>query len=268
MQDRRGILNPAEGERHFRLERYAATGELAHFIERYWLIRWDLRGRAPFRQETLPFPAINIALERGRSAIHGVTTTRFEALLEDEGSVVGIKFRPGGFYPFVQLPMRDLTDRVLPLPALLGESSARLEDDVLALADDRARIARVEEFFIGLHPRRDSDAEHVARIVDLAQREPLRNADELACRVELPLRTLQRLFQRYVGVGAKWVLRRFRIHEAAERLRGGARVDLSRLAQELGYFDQAHFSKDFRAQVGRAPAEYLAMVRAAPTQGG
>ena len=30
------------------------------------------------------------------------------------------------------------------------------------------------------------------------------------------------------------------------------------MAQELGYFDRAHFSKDFKALVGRTPADYAA----------
>jgi AraC-like DNA-binding protein len=76
--------------------------------------------------------------------------------------------------------------------------------------------------------------------------------------VGLSARALQRLFRRHVGVGPKWTLRRFRIHEAAERLAGGAPVDWAALAQELGYCDQAHFIRDFKAQVGRSPGVYAA----------
>ncbi|RKH63250.1 AraC family transcriptional regulator [Corallococcus aberystwythensis] len=70
------------------------------------------------------------------------------------------------------------------------------------------------------------------------------------------LRTVQRLFNRYVGVNPKWVIQRYRLHEAAERLREVPPPDLARLALELGYFDQAHFIRDFRRIVGRTPAGY------------
>jgi transcriptional regulator GlxA family with amidase domain len=69
-------------------------------------------------------------------------------------------------------------------------------------------------------------------------------------------RRLQRLFAAYVGVGPKWVIRRARPHEAVERLDNGHRLDLGFLARELGYFDQAHFARDFRQAVGRPPAAY------------
>jgi AraC-like DNA-binding protein len=52
------------------------------------------------------------------------------------------------------------------------------------------------------------------------------------------------------------VLRRFRLHEAADRLAGGEEPDLAVLAQSLGYFDQAHFTSDFRKLVGQTPAHY------------
>ncbi len=54
----------------------------------------------------------------------------------------------------------------------------------------------------------------------------------------------------------KWVLQRYRLHEALERLAAEGRPDWSRLALDLGYFDHAHFIRDFRAVAGRSPMEY------------
>jgi AraC-like DNA-binding protein len=68
-------------------------------------------------------------------------------------------------------------------------------------------------------------------------------------------RTLQRLFREYVGVSPKWVLQRVRLHEAAERMAGGE-GDWPRLALELGFFDQAHFIKAFKAVIGLTPGDY------------
>nr|WP_242594970.1 helix-turn-helix domain-containing protein [Corallococcus exiguus] len=71
---------------------------------------------------------------------------------------------------------------------------------------------------------------------------------------------MQRLFNRYVGVNPKWVIQRYRLHEAAERLRETPPPELARLALELGYFDQAHFIRDFRRIVGCTPAGYARQV--------
>jgi AraC-like DNA-binding protein len=74
----------------------------------------------------------------------------------------------------------------------------------------------------------------------------------------LSTRELQRRFSRYLGVGPKWVLQRYRLHEAAERIAAGGRGDWAGVAAELGYADQAHFIRDFRAVVGCPPGAYAA----------
>jgi AraC-like DNA-binding protein len=74
--------------------------------------------------------------------------------------------------------------------------------------------------------------------------------------VDLGERALQRLCGDYVGVPPKWVIRRFRLHDAASRLAKAEDVNLTHLAQELGYSDQAHFTRDFKAIVGRSPSDH------------
>jgi len=71
------------------------------------------------------------------------------------------------------------------------------------------------------------------------------------------VRTMQRLFARHVGVSPKWVIRRKRLHEAAERLADDDPPDLAALAVDLGYADQAHFVRDFRDLVGVPPGSYV-----------
>jgi AraC-like DNA-binding protein len=78
----------------------------------------------------------------------------------------------------------------------------------------------------------------------------------MVSRCHISKRTLQRLFNQYVGVSPKWVIKRYRLHDAVEQLATGAVVDWPRLALDLGYFDQAHFIKDFKMLVGTPPGEY------------
>jgi transcriptional regulator GlxA family with amidase domain len=71
------------------------------------------------------------------------------------------------------------------------------------------------------------------------------------------VRALQRLFAAYVGMGAKAVLARFRLQDAVAAIDAGQVDGLAELAAQLGWFDQAHFTRDFRAVVGVTPATYL-----------
>jgi AraC-like DNA-binding protein len=59
--------------------------------------------------------------------------------------------------------------------------------------------------------------------------------------------------QRALGVSPKWLIRCFRLQDALARLGVGSDVNLSALAQELGYFDQAHFTRDFKRVTGVSP---------------
>lgn len=100
--------------------------------------------------------------------------------------------------------------------------------------------------------------EVINRIVDriIADREITR-VEDIVSRFDLGKRTLQRIFRRYVGVSPKWVIRRYRLIEAAGRLANGKAANWSAMALNLGYFDQAHFINDFKALVGTSPAEYV-----------
>ena len=73
-------------------------------------------------------------------------------------------------------------------------------------------------------------------------------------------RPLQRIFSQYVGVSPKWVIMRYRLQEAADQLARNEIVNWPKMALDLGYFDQAHFIKDFKMIVGRTPAEYARSV--------
>lgn len=83
-------------------------------------------------------------------------------------------------------------------------------------------------------------------------------ATDVAAHHGLSTRALQRLFHRYVGAGPKWVLQRYRLHEAADRIAAGDRGGWAEVATDLGYADQAHFIRDFHALVGCTPGAYEA----------
>jgi AraC-like DNA-binding protein len=253
-----GILNPRAGAAHFTLERFAPSPELAGFVERYWIVRWRLD--APFQQETLPHPAVNVVAGTHRTGVHGVPTRRFVADLDGAGFVVGAKFRPGGFSPFLRDDAVTLTGRARSLVEAFGEPARALDPAAIADLDDRALVAAMERFLVEREPVRDAGAELATRIVETVHGDPrIARTAELAARFDLSPRTLERLFRRHVGVSPKWVIRRYRVHEACERAKTGTVPDWAALAAELGYFDQSHFIRDFKAQVGRTPAEYAAL---------
>lgn len=252
----RGVVGGAAIQRETPVARYRPCPELAPFVQHYWPIAWDLEGRPPVVRETLPHPTVHLVVEPGRSGLAGPATRRFVTTLEGRGWVLGVKFHPGGFRPFWKGPVAELADRVVPLGEAFGPVGAAFEREVLALAgQEAAQVACAEAFLLRRLPPEDPQAARVRELVAGIEGDPtLLRVEEVAHRAGLGMRALQRLFAEYVGVSPKWVLARYRLHEAMARLEAGA--DLAALATDLGYCDQAHFSRDFKALLGRSPRAY------------
>jgi AraC-like DNA-binding protein len=253
----RGILNPKAGEKKFQFSRHLPAQDLSFFIEHYWIVSWDLRGQAPYVSETLPHPSVHLVLEKDKSSLVGVMTGKFSRLIKNKGGVFGLKFKPGAFYPFVKTPVSKFTNKILSLQDVFDIDSTALEEAILPLEDKGKMIELAENFIRERLPERDETVALINQIVEfiMANREIAR-VDQVVSRLNLSKRTLQRLFNQYVGVSPKWVIKRYRLHEAAEQLAGGEVTDWPKLALDLGYFDQAHFIKEFKAIVGKSPAEY------------
>jgi AraC-like DNA-binding protein len=270
----RGILRPAETVERAGLRRDAPVSEpLRPFVERYWSVRWDLTGQPPFRSEVLSHPSVNVSVESGTEPrfgvpmpavlVHGVVTRRFTVDLTGAGRVSAVKFRPGGFAAFTGvLPARD---SVVPLRAELGMAGADLLAAVHAEDDDDARAAVLDATLLARAPTPpDAYVDLLGLVAAMTEDRSLVRVDQVASLGGLSVRSLQRLFAAYVGVSPKAVLARYRLQDAAAAIDAGEVDDLADLAASLGWFDQAHFSRDFRSVVGVTPSSYLQRARQAP----
>ena len=120
-----------------------------------------------------------------------------------------------------------------------------------------AMTAAAERLLQAHLPAVDANVERVAGLVAaIASDRSITAVEQLCERTGLNARALQRLFKNYVGIGPKWVINRYRLHEAIAQLQQGQAADWVELALSVGYFDQAHFIRDFRALVGCTPAQY------------
>ncbi|MGN2640180.1 helix-turn-helix domain-containing protein [Nocardia takedensis] len=259
-EDRKGILHPDEQAKYRTLARLPAGPVTGRFVEWYWSVRWDLRGRAPYRAEVLSFPCVNVTFERDGARVggfvNGVSTGKYIRELSGVGETFGVRFRAGGFGACTGLDVGAFKDSAIALteaiPAAVG-----LSERVLEASSDARRREVAEEFFAGLPVPADPTYPLVLRIVAAMEHDPeLTRVDQVTDRFGVGARTLQRMFRRYVGAGPKWVLRRYRLQDGADLLARGRFADLAALAAELGYFDQAHFSREFTAEIGMAPLEY------------
>jgi len=251
----RGVLHAGDVVPEVGHWRYWPSADLAPFVEHYWTVEWNLR--EPLVRETLPHPVVHIVLENGAAKVAGPTTQRFTTTLTGRGRVFGIKFHPGGFRPFVAEPVSVFADRSVELSAVFGEGARELAPTALALREHDEIIAVLEAFLRSRGARADATAALMGRIAArIAEDREITRIEQIADEFSIGVRSLQRRFREYVGVHPKWVIQRYRLHEAVARIDGGTACDWTALAHDLGYADQAHLIRDFKTIVGCTPNEY------------
>lgn len=253
-----GLLQLDEGNKRYELTRHAPAEALSPFVKHYWMVSWDLTGLESYPQHVVPNPCVNLVVERGNTFFFGPSGRKFSYHIHGKGQVFGVKFRPGGFYPFVRLSISSLCEQPLEVSRVLDVSAASLEEQLLTDGRDVDKISYMDQLLCAHLPAEDTQARLVHDIVQQIElnRELLR-VDDLSSFWNIHTRKLQRLFNQYVGIGPKTVIKLYRLQNAAELIDRGLHCDLVKLSQELGYHDQPHFIKDFKSIIGSTPEEYI-----------
>ena len=249
------IVRPSEAARRLDLERVSPRPELAPFVDYLWYVGWSVD--TPYRQQVVPQPRIHLAAEHGRLLVHGISREPFFRTLTGDGHTLGVAFHPGGFRPVLGRAVSGIAEQVTPAGELLARDDATVAEAVLRAQDIGSMVELVEEYLVALAPDPDPVVDEVRGLVDRVEEDrSITRAEHLARLAGTSLRSLQRLFGEYVGIGPKWVITRVRILEAAAVAHEGRPVDWAGLAADLGFSDQAHLVRAFTAVVGTPPETY------------
>jgi AraC-like DNA-binding protein len=254
----RGLLHRTTSFQHFELTRFEPSDDLREQVEHHWLILHDLGDRPPYTQQNLSHPSQHIVVDpKGQTGLFGAASGVFTHTLEGSGRVFGTKFRPGMFRPYFGRAVSALTDTCLPVETTFERSSDELAAEFSMLNDPLQMAERMEELVRRKAVLPDARALQARGIVEAIAATPaMTSAQAVADCFGVSTRTLQRLFDDYVGLSPKWVIDRYRMLEAVETLNAGAEAGLTELAHRLGYFDQAAFNHAFEKLTGKSPSFY------------
>jgi len=246
-----------------RLARHAVSPDLAQLVRHVWIPRWHLPPGVVIEQGVLEYPSANLVIDASSAALHGPALGRGFQRLEGDGSAFGALLQPGVAHLLVTGRMSGLVGSSIPLGALRvapGASTVALPDRVRAAVtagDDDGAVAAFEHWLRAQRLAPDADADLLRRIVELAETDRgILRVDQLADASGMGARALQRLVHEHLGLTPKWLIGRYRMQEAAQRLAASDPPPLADLAADLGFADQAHFSRQFRAVIGETPRRY------------
>lgn len=228
----------------------------------FWVPEWDLPPGSVHEAFTLPFPACQLVVERDAVHIYGPVTRAWRRDLAGRGWAVGALLTPGAAHALLGevMPWQDRTT-----PA---KGAEHLHAEVTSVMDgtDQGRHPRaarlLEDWLVdeaGAMVAADPEAVPARRLIDLADGDPtLLRVDDLARRLSMSERSVQRLAGTHVGMSPGALIRRRRLQEAAARVREDPGADVASIAADLGYSDHAHLTREFRRVLGFTPTGYRA----------
>jgi AraC-like DNA-binding protein len=208
-----------------------------------------------------PFRRLNCARVwelQPRSFVVG-QLTRF-ILLQPTGplATMGVRFRPGGAYRFLQLPMHLLTDSFVATGDIWGRAGDLLEDAVLEARSDLERQRLIEDFLLdGLirsEPRRRFDAA-INQVMCSRGQAPV---NQVAVTIGCSPRQLEREFRAHAGLSPKALARVIRFQHLLALAGETTLRQWANVALDSGYADQSHMVREFRELSGQTPTEHEA----------
>ncbi len=261
--DGRGVLYPASLPSFHRLP---PPDAVAHLVRWFWIPEWDLAPGRSSRQHVISFPASNLVVEPGFVALAGPTTRASHRDLAGRGWAVGALLRPAAVRLVTDAPGAVRDDYLrLDLPDLHAPVvAAMISDQPREDRRDRA-VAAFAGWLAARGPSLASTDEAALlanAMTDLIDSDPeVVRVEQVAEHLGVSVRTVQRLAVQYVGLSPAAMIRRRRLQEAVELLRRAPDTDLSTVAADLGYADQAHLAGDFRSVLGFTPSAYRSQHR-------
>lgn len=245
----RGPLYP---ERLPRLLRVQPPAAIVRLVRWFWITNWELPSGQVSRQHLIAYPAFNLVIEPDLVGLYGPTTRASFRDLTGRGWAIGALLRPAAVRALVP-DARQLAEQAVTL------SEPGLRDAVAAAMSVGRTEVGVTQFSSWLEERvgePSAEALMANRLAEVAEVRGILRVADLAERLGVSQRTVERLARTHLGVTPSALIRRRRIQEAAERLRERPDLDLAALAAETGYADQAHLTHDFVRVLGLTPGSY------------
>ncbi|MFZ1304628.1 MAG: helix-turn-helix domain-containing protein [Ferruginibacter sp.] len=169
-----------------------------------------------------------------------------------------INFHKGRSYPFVQMPLYELTDSVVDAELVLTNDILDMREMILASSLLAQKFYVAENYLL----KKFRDKLIVNPFIEFAVNSIISSPnqmsiEEIAGKVGYSQKHLIKLFKDNVGLTPKGFLKVIRFQKAIEEIAAAKQINWTGIAYECGYYDQAHFINDFKTFSGFTPEEYL-----------
>jgi AraC-like DNA-binding protein len=255
---------------------YSPSPQLSGYVQCYWILRSSFNP-FPAPERLIPDGSIELIFnfgapyqrsrvtdEKQQELIKGshIVGQRAQCfLIEQQGAIdhVAIRFKPGGLYPFVRLPVSELTNCAVEAEFIFGPACREIESRLFEAKSNRQRIQMLENFLQRRLLRVDQNAQLVhAALSEIAKTNGNIPIGTLIGQSRAGYKQWERKFLAVVGITPKFYSRVVRFLAVFNQMKHDPLDNWSAVAMACGYYDQAHFIKEFKEFTGTTPAQFFA----------
>jgi len=252
---------------------YTPSQELQPFVKCFWSLD-DEKSDEPVKQRVLPDGCMEMIFHYGdlyrqyfedgsskiqpRSFVFGQITKYIEIAPTGISGIISARFLPDGLTPFLDIPVSVLENKAVSIDDVFKHEGEKLEEQVIGASDNEERIKLLETFLLSkLTQSRTIDAITKSCVEVIFQSQGQIGVVELAGKMNINRRNMERKFTSLIGISPKQLARVARLQATLKMLEQKKFTNLTSLAYENGYYDQAHFIKDFKEFTGISPKSFF-----------
>ena len=193
----------------------------------------------------------------GQTILFGANARPLKVRVRGPFTVIGFAIRPSGWSSLFWEPARSYADKMVSLGDAWDDIAPKLLSDLTDAPDDGAKVAALERAVATQMARvgaRHPD-ELIAHFEQIARADSMIKVEDIAARLGLSVRQLERRCLAACGLTPKMILRRSRFLDMAAAMRGFSSPSEEELAK-LRYFDQSHLNREFKRFANMTPGAF------------
>ena len=176
--------------------------------------------------------------------------------------ILNVSFKPGGACLFLEPPLSELHNQIVPLDTLWGNWASEIRERLYHVPGPQARFDLLEQLLL----TRLREAPFALNVVEyavdqIARKHGALSIHALSDQIGISHKHLITQFMRLVGATPKEVARIYRFKHVLYSLDPTRPVEWMKIATQGHYYDQSHFNKDFETFTGHTPTDYLCLLR-------
>ena len=188
-------------------------------------------------------------------SLTGFSTTKHTYSNHEDLGVIMVGFKPLGLQHCVGFNLQELLNKSLDLNDIWPNEIRRIEDQIRTKQTDEERIRVIEDFLRFIKKDKEKDITIENAVFQIIESKGKISVGELAAQNYLSQKQFTRRFIRAIGSSPKFYSRLVRFQNILALLKE-SNTRLTEVAMEGGFFDQAHFIKEFRQFTNEKPSSF------------